>query len=123
MLITGLTSVIVTALSLTLINSKNIVNMKTKQPVYVIDRKDFDYVFPIPRSGWAYGLYFGTITCAEDWQAMRDEIKFDENDQVLISKVMEAINERYNHKLIGRSNGALVHLKKQINYRRKPKDV
>lgn len=103
--------------------------MKTKQPVYVIDRKDFDRAFSIPRSGWAYGLYFGTIACAEDWQAMRDEIKFDENDQVLISKVMEAINARFSWKLIasdgyGRPlNGALVYLKKQINSHRKSKDV
>lgn len=103
--------------------------MKTKQPIYVIDRKDFDYIFPIPRSSWAYGLYFGTITCAEEYQAMRDEIIFDENDQVLISKVMEAINKRLSHKL-GQSdrfnrktNGHLTYIKRQINYRRKPKDV
>lgn len=99
------------------------------QPIYVIDRKDFDRVFLVARSSWAYGLYFGTITCAEDWNAMRDEVKFDTNDQVLVSKVMEAINSRFSWKL-GRgdrfsrpTNGALVFLKKQINYCRKPKDV
>jgi hypothetical protein len=48
---------------------------------------------------------------------------------VLISKVMEAINERYTYKLIAfdgygrKPNGALVYLKKQINSHRKPKDV
>lgn len=103
--------------------------MKPKQPIYVIDRKDFDRVFTVARPSWAYGRYFGTITCAEDWNAMRDGVKFDKNDQVLISKVMEVINARFSWKLIagdayGRPlNGALVFLKKQINYRRKPKDV
>jgi hypothetical protein len=103
--------------------------MKTKQAIYVINRNDFDRAFLVARSGWAYGPYFGTITCAEDWNAMRDEIAFDANDQVLISKVMEAINARFSWKLIagdryGRPrNGALVFLKRQINYCRKPKDV
>ena len=101
----------------------------SKQPIYVIDRNELYRVFGPARSGWAYGWYFGNITCAEDWNAMRDEVKFDKNDQVLISKVMEVINKRFTSKLIGfdqygrEPNGALVFLKKQINYCRKPKDT
>lgn len=100
-----------------------------KQPVYVIHKKDFHRVCPFPRSSWAYGLYFGTITCTEEYKDMLDEIEFDENDTVLVSKAMEAVNKRFSSKLIARDgygrriNGALIYLKKQLNLIRKPKNL
>lgn len=102
--------------------------MKQKQPIYIIEKRDFDLICPGPRSSWVYGRYFGTITCAEEYQDMLDEIKFDKDDTVLVSKAMEAINRRFSWKLIaadkyGRPlNGALIYLKKQLNYVRKPKE-
>jgi len=94
-----------------------------KQPIYVIHKKDFDRVVATPRSTWVYGLYFGTITCEEEYIAMLDEIKFDEHDTVLVSKAMEAIHKRFTSKLIGNANGHLDYLKYRLNRIRKPKEL
>jgi hypothetical protein len=103
-------------------NKTNSDNKKSKQPVYVLSKSAFDSIFHMLRNHTSLpAKEYGTIQSKEEINKALNKIKFDENDEVLVSKVMEVINEFYSYKLVPGTNSALDSYKTLIKVNRKNK--
>ena len=75
--------------------------------------------------GIGYSEYWGTLALKEEYIEMIDSIKFDDNSQVLVSKVMEMLNSRmtmkYSPYYNTSDNGFFKSKKKSVMYWRKEK--
>jgi len=97
-----------------------------KQPIYVLTRKQFDYIFKWYRTGPKFpnpNLSLGTFTSLEELNESLDSLKFDSNDEILVSKVMEMLNDHYTSKMIAYANHSLDYIKGQIYYKRSIKSL
>lgn len=70
-----------------------------KQPIFVITRKDLNSAFSyireravIPHSSPSYRLYWGSLYNKDEFFDKIDNLHQDENENILVSKVMEVIN-------------------------------
>lgn len=93
-----------------------------KQPIYIISKKHLDDIFDhavnhavIPHSHDLYKHYWGTLSSKKEFIDMINSITFDENNNVLISKVMEIINKRLVAEKGENVNRALISYKQNIN--------
>lgn len=92
-----------------------------KQPIYVLTRKQFDYIFNWYRTSAKLplsNLSLGTFTTLEELNESLDSLKFDSNDEILVSKVMEMLNDHYTSKMVAHANSSLDYIKTQIYYKR-----
>ena len=103
---------------------KNISTRNT-QPVYVITKYKFDLLFrdsskfgiPHPNEELYLG-YWGKLNSIEDYHNMLDSVKFDDNNEALVSKVMEAFNSNMSNKLSPNANGRLNYMKSIVKKNR-----
>lgn len=94
----------------------------SKQPVFVLTKSAFDSIFHMLRNHTSLpAKEYGTIGSKEEINKALIKIKFDENDEVLVSKVVDVINKFYSHKLVPGTNSALDSIKASVKANRKHK--
>lgn len=101
---------------------------KMNQPIFVITRSNFERAFDgvlrerqrLPRFDNSY-LQWGKGNIDTVAAKLR-EIKFDHNDEVLVSTVMEVLNSLFTAKMVRGANDCLKFYKKQVKYKRSIKN-